>query len=109
MMNEQQPSRLRELFGHGMLSPKGFLLRAFYLALFFAVCHVAGLREHMTFISGTAASLDGRASNSAVLGVIYLCAYFGGVLAAPVLTLAAAILLSFKSCSGSKTNNATVN
>ena len=65
------------------------------------------MREYTTFISGTAASPDGSGSNSAVFGVIYLCAYFGGVLVAPILTLAAAILLAFKSCSGTKTNNAT--
>ena len=93
-MNKSYPPRLRELSGCGIFSPKGFLILAFYLALFFAVCHVVGLREHTAFISGTAASPDGSESSTMVFGVIYLCAYFGCVLLAPILVLAATILFA---------------
>ena len=91
-MNKSYPPRLRELSGCGIFSPKGFLT----LALFFAVCHVVGLREHTAFISGTAASPDGSESSTMVFGVIYLCAYFGCVLLAPILVLAATILFAWQ-------------
>ena len=95
-MKQSWPAKLRSLLRAELLSPKGFLVRAFWLVVFFAVCHAAGLREHTTFLSGTAASADGNVNSSAVFGMIYLCAYFGFVLVAPILVLAAAMLMSWQ-------------
>lgn len=75
-----------------MFSPQGFLLRALLLAIFFGAVHVAGWREHTTFLSGTTASADTSLNTSVILGVIYLAAYFGFVLLTPILILAAGIL-----------------
>ena len=95
-------AKLRALLRAELFSPKGFLVRAFWLVLFFGVCHAAGLREHTTFLSGTAASADGAVNRSAVFGVIYLCAYFGFVLVAPILALAAMILAGWQRWPGKR-------
>ena len=78
--------------GGGMFSPQGFLLRALLLAVFFGIVHASGWREHTTFLSGTAVSTDTSLNVSMVCGLIYLLAYFGFVLLAPILILAAGIL-----------------
>lgn len=83
---------LRPLAQARLLSPRGFVARALLLAVIFAGCELAGWREHTTFISGTATSTSTGLNTSATLGLIYLLAYFGFVLAAPILLLAAAIL-----------------
>lgn len=64
-------------------SPRGFLVRALLIAVAFAVVHVLGWREETRFLSGTPAS--------ASLGAIYAFIYFGFVLIAPTLVLAAGI------------------
>jgi hypothetical protein len=74
-----------------VLSPKGLILRAVMIALTFAVCHWLGLREHTSFLSGTAASSDTSLTVSAVLGVTYIATYLGFVLLTPILLIGAAI------------------
>ena len=78
------------------LSPLGFVARALLLAVIFAACELAGWREHTTFISGTAASVDAGISSSVTLGLIYMLAYFGCVLGAPILLIAAGLLSVFR-------------
>ena len=78
------------------LTPGGFLVRAALVAVFFAACHFAGWREHTTFLSGTPASAGGSANTSVVLGVVYMAGYFGFVLLAPILVLAAGLLFAFE-------------
>jgi len=78
------------------LTPTGLLVRAALIGVFFAACHLAGWREHTTFLSGTAASAGGSVNTSALLGVIYMAGYFGFVLLAPILTLAAGLLFAFE-------------
>lgn len=85
-------SMLRKLLCAQFLSPHGFVVRALLLAVIYAGCELCGWREHTTFISGTASSVDAGFGTSAVYGLIYMLAYFGFVLAAPILILAAAIL-----------------
>jgi hypothetical protein len=80
----------------GFLTPKGFVLRAAILAVVFATCHFVGWREHTSFLSGTAASASDALHASAILGVIYIAVYFGFVLVAPILLLAAAILFGLE-------------
>jgi hypothetical protein len=77
-------------------SPRGFTTRALLLGVLFAFCELIGWREHTTFISGTATSAEIGINSSVMLGVIYLLAYFGCVLVAPALLLAAAILSAWQ-------------
>jgi len=84
--------KLSELIRAPFLSPLGFVARALLLALVFGACELAGWREHTTFISGTAASAEAGISSSVTLGLIYMLAYFGFVLVAPILLLAAGML-----------------
>lgn len=78
------------------LSPAGFVARALLLAVIFAACEVAGWREHTTFISGTPTSAEVGINTAVTRGLIYMLAYFGAVLAAPILLLAAAILSAWQ-------------
>jgi hypothetical protein len=72
------------------LSPRGFFATAAILALAFGACSLAGLREDTTFLSGT--PNGGSWPATVGRGVLYLYAYFGFVLLAPILCLAAALL-----------------
>ena len=78
------------------LTPGGLLVRAALIAVFFVVCHLAGWREHTTFLSGTPASAGGSVNTSALLGVVYMAAYFGLVLLAPIFVLGAGLLFAFE-------------
>jgi hypothetical protein len=78
------------------LTPGGLLMRAALIAVFFAVCHFAGWREHTSFLSGTPASVGASVNTSAVLGVVYMAGYFGLVLLAPIFTLAAGLLFALE-------------
>src|SRR5690349_6318389 len=82
----------RELIHAPILSPSGFVMRALLLAIIFAACELAGWREHTTFISDTATSAEAGVNSSVTFGLIYMLAYFGFVLIAPILVLAAGIL-----------------
>jgi len=95
-MRETKHKRIKRMINLEFLTPKGFLVRAAILAVVFAVCHFVGWREHTSFLSGTAASASGAVHASAVLGVIYIVAYFGFVLVAPIFLLAAAILFGLE-------------
>ncbi len=82
------------LAGPERFSPRGLAARAVLLVVIYAVCEVAGLRENTTFLSGTQGA---NAWNSTVvLGLLYLFAYHGFVLAAPILLIAAALLTAWE-------------
>jgi len=87
--------RLREFTCAPFLSPRGFVTRALLLTFIFGICELAGWREHTTFISGTATSVDAGINSSVTFGLIYMLAYFGFVLVAPILLLAAAMLAAW--------------
>jgi hypothetical protein len=77
-----------------LFSPRGLAARAVLLVVLYAVCEVAGLRENATFLSGTNAT---SAWNGTVWrGLVYLFAYYGFVLAAPILLIAAALLAAWE-------------
>ncbi len=101
-MNGKKTHWLRRHFGLG-LTPDGFLVRAALVAVFFAVCHLAGWRENTTFLSGTPASADTGVNSSAVLGVIYMAGYFGFVLLTPIFVIAAGILFALERCAVHRT------
>ncbi|SRR5260221_8488033 len=84
---------LREVVRAPMFSPAWFCGRAMLLIIFYAGCHAAGLREHVTFLSGTSASPGTSLNSSATLGVVYLVAYFGFVLVVPIFLIAATLLI----------------
>ena len=75
-----------------LTSPTGLLLRAALLGALFLFLHWLGLREYTTLLSGT--SPDGQAITFApmMLGALYLFAWFGCVLIAPIFVIAAGVL-----------------
>ena len=77
-------------------SPRGFIVRAVLISFVFAICHFLGWREHTTFLSGSTASASMSIKASGTLGVTYVLAYFGFVLAVPILLIAAAILFGLE-------------
>jgi len=89
-MSDSPPAFKRWLAGIELFSPKGFLLRAAILAVFYGACTAAGLRENTTFLSGT--EVISGWSASVIGGIVYLCAYFGFVLGTPILVVAAGLL-----------------
>ena len=99
-MKRNWPGRL----WNAELTPGGLLVRAALIALFFVVCHFAGWREHTSFLSGTPASVGESVNTSAVLGVVYMAGYFGLVLLAPILALAAGLLFAFEKLASRRSN-----
>ena len=91
-MNALNRNWLRAFVRAEVFSPKWFLSRAILITLFYVVCHLAGLRENATFLSGTSTSAATSLDWSAILGVTYMAAYFGFVLAAPIFVIAAILL-----------------
>ena len=82
----------KEWFQAPFFSPRGFITRAVLIALFYVICHLLDWREHTTFLSGSTAFPDMSIKVSGTMGMIYIFAYLGFVLAVPILLLAAAIL-----------------
>lgn len=73
-------------------SPKDFVRHAVLIVVLFAVAHVSGLREFTTIISGTLADPSLGVEMCALLGIGYLALYFGVVVLAPILLIAAGLL-----------------
>ncbi len=82
---------LKKLLRIRTFTPVGFLCWAGLLVFLYGVCEFAGWREHTTFLTGTAASETDSLQMSGQRGVIYMMTYFGFVLVAPILVLAAGI------------------
>lgn len=97
-MNTEMLRRSWKFPGSGILSPRGLVLMAVVIGAVFTVCEIAGLREHTTIISGTLATPDGSAQSSAILAAIYMLAWFGFVLAVPILLLTAGMLAIIGAC-----------
>ncbi|MDC0685332.1 hypothetical protein [Sorangium atrum] len=64
-------------------------LGAAMLLAAFVVCHMLGLREQVSVLSGTPPPAGG---GDPLLGVAYALAWFGGVVFAPILAIAAGVL-----------------
>ncbi|WP_437329303.1 hypothetical protein [Sorangium sp. So ce381] len=64
-------------------------LGAAMLLAAFVVCHMLGLREQVSVLSGTPPPAGG---GDPLLGVAYALAWFGGVVLAPILAIAAGVL-----------------
>lgn len=91
-MNNHPGVRLRRVLGAKAFSPAGFLVRSLLITVAFAVCQLAGLREHTSFLSGTTASADGGMDRSVLLGTLYIVVYLAFVLLCPILLIAAPLL-----------------
>ncbi|WP_437977881.1 hypothetical protein WMF11_14555 [Sorangium sp. So ce295] len=63
-------------------------LGAAMLIAAFVACHMLGLREHVSVLSGTPPPAGG---GDPLLGVTYALAWFGGVIFAPILAIAAGV------------------
>lgn len=82
-----------KLWQSEFLSPKYLLLRALTLFALFLLVQLAGMREYTIFLSGTAASPEVGLKLSAFYGMIYISLYIGTVVVAPILVLAAGVLM----------------
>ena len=67
--------------------PFGCLALSVLIVLAFLVAHLAGLREHVGLLSGSAPGSEATAT----LGLLYVLSWFSAVLVAPVLALAAVL------------------
>jgi len=76
----------------GWFSPRYFLWRALTLGVLFFIVHLAGLRDYTAFLSGTPGEVGAGMRTSALYGTVYIFFYFGAVLVAPTLVLAAGIV-----------------
>ncbi len=71
------------------ITPGGFATVAIVLALGYLVAELLGWREYAGFLSGTLPA--GASEFRAALGLLYVIAYLGFVLAAPILLIAAGL------------------
>jgi hypothetical protein len=85
---------LRGLVPTGLFTAKGMLLRAGMIVIAFLVCHVLGLREYTSILCGQSATGNVTDRLPIVLGCLYLMLYFLAVLGAPILVLAAGIIIA---------------
>jgi hypothetical protein len=84
----------KQLLYARIFSPRGFLQRAAAILAIFLVLNILGLRESATVLSGTSPTGARPDQWTIGLSLAYIFAYFGAVLAVPVLVLAAGIFLS---------------
>src|SRR5262245_15226604 len=87
----------RKLWAAPLFSARGLLRWATVVVAGFLICHALGWREHTTFLSGTPVDEGTSLSVSVPLGIIYMVAYFGSVLVAPIFLLAATLLAAGES------------
>ena len=83
-------------------SARAFCLRALALLGCYAVVHVLGWRDYVGFLSGTYAADGPMRTLSPLLGTLYMVAYLGAVVLAPIYLIAAGIiaLLARRSAGG---------
>lgn len=83
--------KLRAFARAPIFSPAGFLVRAFFLTAVFLVAQACGLRDYMSFLSGTPPASRFGTNGVMILGSTYLVLYFGFVLLVPALVLGAGV------------------
>ena len=71
-----------------IVSPRGLASAALFLAVAYGAAHALGLRADATILSGTAPPDPGGTT----LGLVYVVLYFGFVVLAPILAIAAALM-----------------
>jgi hypothetical protein len=80
------PLWARVMKGGCAVSRRPALLGALIAVAVLLVCHALGMREDVSVLSGTASATG---AESALLGVIYVLAWFAALVVAPILTLGA--------------------
>lgn len=78
---------------------RGLVLRAAALVAVYAVCHIAGLRDYTSIICGTEPP-PGSPAWLMILGPVYIAAYLGFTVVAPILLIAAALLAAARRVGG---------
>ena len=80
--------------GGAMRPPKSLSRRllssAASLTLLYALAHLAGWREHTSFLSGTVGDPNASWERAALEGTVYLVLHFGFVVAVPILIISSA-------------------
>ena len=96
------PGSLRRWIRAPVLSPSWLFSRAGLILLCFGVVHLLGWRESVSFLSGpTSDGVPGLFS--LVAGITYALVYFGAVVGAPILGIAA-VLLAGMNCVARRIN-----
>lgn len=93
-----RPARFRRLLGADFLAPKDFVRHAGLIGVLFLVAHICGLREFTSIISGTMVEPRLGPDLCALLGWGYAALYFGTVVLAPILLIAAGLLKVWEIC-----------
>ncbi len=73
-------------------SPAAFVVRAALIALLYCASELFGLREYVTFLSGTSANPGVSWQTAATLGLIHLLLYVGFILFVPICLITAGLL-----------------
>lgn len=88
-MNATQQTWWQKALRPRLFSPLGFLMLAVGLALVFLGCQLVGLRSYTCVLCGQSPSGNPADGAAYSLGCLYILAYFGAVVAAPIFGLAA--------------------
>jgi hypothetical protein len=75
-----------------LLSPLGLLSRSAIVVALFAVCHLAGLREYASILSGTPPTGGPGDKLALVFAGLYILLYFVTVIVIPVIIIAAGVM-----------------
>jgi hypothetical protein len=79
-------------WGGSIFSARGLVTSAALLTGLFLVLHLCGLRENLSFLCGTSPTGNPADQRAFYWGAVYLLLYFGVVLVAPILLIAAGLL-----------------
>lgn len=93
---KRKVSRISMVLGRPLLSPRGLLVRAVLIILVFLLCHAAGLREKTSILCGTSPTGDVDDMLSITLAALYMLAYFGALVVAPILLLASGVFTALQ-------------
>ena len=75
-----------------LFSPGGFAARAALILAVYLLAHLAGLRDSTSILSGTTPQGAYPAAVERIFALVYILAYLGAVMLAPVLLIAAVML-----------------
>lgn len=90
-MTEKTSKRWWGKFRAPILSPMGLVMRALILAVAFGAVHLAGFREYVGIMTGTAARVSGE-TLPVLCGALYVILYVTAVVLVPVLLIGALMM-----------------
>ena len=76
---------------HESLAARGLLSRAVFMSGVFLLLHLLGVRAYTSVLCGTTAATGGPAVFLSMLGLLYVFAYIGCVVIAPIFAVSAAL------------------